>query len=316
MEQPLVSIVVITYNSARTVIETLDSAKNQTYKNIELIVSDDCSTDNTVEICRNWIAGNKDRFVRTELITVERNTGVPGNCNRGIRKCSSEWIKLIAGDDILLDNCVYDCITYVQKNKDVELLYTPYYQFSQEGSDIIRRKLFPNKKFNDEFNTKSPQFNTFLRYAPNIAPALFWKKNLIVRMGYFDERYTLFEDFPMIAKVLYEKNKIYFLGIPTVLYRINHQSITKTEKTDVFYKRKFMDQLFSYRKEVLYSYIKRTDFSFWINEFFYVSTYYLSIYILRNRKNVFTKFVRRIYILLNPFTMIKMIKFLVDRYKS
>ena len=53
---PLVSVVVITYNSAKFVIETLESVKSQTYKNIELIISDDCSTDDTVERCRLWLA--------------------------------------------------------------------------------------------------------------------------------------------------------------------------------------------------------------------------------------------------------------------
>ncbi len=52
---PLVSIIVITYNSSKYVLETLESAKAQTYQNIELIVSDDGSTDNTIEICKIWI---------------------------------------------------------------------------------------------------------------------------------------------------------------------------------------------------------------------------------------------------------------------
>ena len=73
MNQPLVSVTVITYNSSKTVLETLDSIKAQTYQNLELIVSDDCSTDDTVELCRNWIEQNKERFVRTELLTVEKN---------------------------------------------------------------------------------------------------------------------------------------------------------------------------------------------------------------------------------------------------
>ncbi len=55
-ENPLVSIIVCTYNSSKYVLETLESAKEQTYQNVELIVSDDCSTDNTVELCRKWIA--------------------------------------------------------------------------------------------------------------------------------------------------------------------------------------------------------------------------------------------------------------------
>ena len=52
---PLVSVVIITYNSEKTIIETLESIKNQTYKNIELIISDDFSKDNTVEICKQCI---------------------------------------------------------------------------------------------------------------------------------------------------------------------------------------------------------------------------------------------------------------------
>ena len=62
IKKPLVSIIVITYNSAKYVLETLESAKNQTYQNIELIISDDCSIDNTVDICTRWLNENKDEI--------------------------------------------------------------------------------------------------------------------------------------------------------------------------------------------------------------------------------------------------------------
>ena len=112
-ENPLVSIIVITYNSAKYVLETLESAKAQTYQNIELIVSDDCSIDNTVEICREWIEQNKNRFVRTELITIPENTGIPANCNRGVRAAQGEWVKLIAGDDMLDNDCILNYVNYI-----------------------------------------------------------------------------------------------------------------------------------------------------------------------------------------------------------
>ena len=77
--QPLVSVPVITYNSSKFVLETLESIKAQTYQNIELIISDDCSTDNTVELCQKWVEENKERFVRTQIITSDLNTGVSAN---------------------------------------------------------------------------------------------------------------------------------------------------------------------------------------------------------------------------------------------
>src|SRR5688572_26730058 len=99
--QPLVSVIVITYNSALYVLETLDSIKRQTYQQIELIISDDCSNDATVELCRKWLSVNGSRFVRTSLIEVESNTGIAQNCNRGVEASKGEWIKIIAGDDAL-----------------------------------------------------------------------------------------------------------------------------------------------------------------------------------------------------------------------
>ena len=90
MDNPLVSVVVITYNSSKYILECLDSIYNQTYQKIELIISDDCSKDNTVEICRDWLAVNDDRFLGTNLVLSEINTGVSANCNRGVHVSHGE----------------------------------------------------------------------------------------------------------------------------------------------------------------------------------------------------------------------------------
>ena len=91
---PLVSIIVVTYNSSKYILETLESAKDQTYKNIELIVTDDSSKDNTVELCKEWMQKNSARFVRTEVITVPQNSGIAANCNRGVNAAEGTCISL------------------------------------------------------------------------------------------------------------------------------------------------------------------------------------------------------------------------------
>ena len=97
----LVSVVVLTYNSSTTIIETLNSVKEQTYSNIELIITDDASSDTTIDICRQWLDLNGKYFFNFCLITVEFNTGLPANCNRALNASKGEWIKFIAGDDSL-----------------------------------------------------------------------------------------------------------------------------------------------------------------------------------------------------------------------
>lgn len=155
-EQPLVSIIVITYNSAKYVLETLESARAQTYQNIELIISDDGSQDNTVEMCKDWLSENNKCFVSTELLTVEKNTGVPANCNRGIKAAQGEWIKFIAGDDILLSTCVEDNVKYVP-GKDIKILLSSVKLFDTTGKEKINGEVWPLQNHRSFFDLNAEE---------------------------------------------------------------------------------------------------------------------------------------------------------------
>lgn len=112
-DNPLVSVVVITYKSANTILETLESFKQQTYKNIELIVSDDCSPDNTVEVVEEWIKNNSSYFVTVQLLKNSQNIGPSGNLNRGIKAATGEWIKSLAGDDTVTPDAIAKYVEYL-----------------------------------------------------------------------------------------------------------------------------------------------------------------------------------------------------------
>lgn len=220
MEQPLVSVPVITYNSSRTVLETLDSIKAQTYQNIELIVSDDCSTDNTVELCRHWIEQNKSRFVRTELLSVEKNTGVAGNCNRAGVACQGEWVKGIAGDDILMPNCVQDCMDYVAEHPDTIYLFGKQKAF---GASEERCKEIDAVFDYTFFDLTQEQQLHRLIFDGNCVPAttLFYNRVADQKVGIKnDERIPFLEDWPRWINLLRAGVKFHFIDKELVMYRV------------------------------------------------------------------------------------------------
>src|SRR5574344_605243 len=112
----LVSIIVITYNSSRFVLETLESAYRQTYQDIELIVSDDCSTDDTYDICQQWVNSHKERFCRVLCTRTSHNGGICWNYNHALKFAQGNWIKYIAGDDILNNNCIDRYVANIRPN--------------------------------------------------------------------------------------------------------------------------------------------------------------------------------------------------------
>lgn len=243
MENPLVSIIVITYNSSKYVLETLKSAYNQTYENIELIVSDDCSTDNTVEICMQWIDNNKGRFIRAKLITVEKNTGITPNFNRGLYVAKGEWVKFIAGDDILTNNCIEELIHFVKENPklNIKFLVHGLSPFSIESEFL---PIFPPDKMINK--TVRNQLLYLLKRGNCISGAAFFLelKTLLFFNG-FDENYKLLEDFPLLIKYTQNNYRIWLIKKPFVRYRIHGSNISFSNST------KYQGCFLKFRNEIL-----------------------------------------------------------------
>lgn len=224
-KNPLVSIIVITYNSAKFVLETLESAKAQTYQNIELIISDDCSSDNTIEICKEWLKDNKDRFVNTELITVEQNTGIPANCNRGVKASKGEWIKLIAGDDALIGDCIDKNLQYTNKNSFAKVVVSKVARYI-ETFEKENFSHFTSHKDSLFFSVNaSQQYDLLLRMNRVwTTPSTFISKE-IYQLVKYDERFRMLEDYPFWLNLTKSKIKIYYFDELTVNYRQSINSV-------------------------------------------------------------------------------------------
>lgn len=217
---PLVSVPVITYNSAKTVIETLESIKAQTYPNIELIISDDCSTDGTVEVCNSWLLQNKDRFKRVEIVTVTHNTGVAANYNRAEDACRGEWVKGIAGDDVFTPNCIQICIDYVNRHIETISLFGRQKTF---GTDEDYCKHIDDVFDYSFFNLSPDEQLHYLIYRANCVPTTTYFYNLkqVRKLGIrADERLSLLEDWPRWINLLRAGVKFHFIDEVLVMYRI------------------------------------------------------------------------------------------------
>ena len=100
LKLPLVTFVVTSYTYEKYILKTLESIKAQTYKNFEIIVVDDCSSDNSCEIIEDFISDNQD--LKITLIKNETNQGQLASMIRGLENAKGQFISFIDSDDILL----------------------------------------------------------------------------------------------------------------------------------------------------------------------------------------------------------------------
>lgn len=223
--QPAVSVYVVTYNSSKTVIETLESIKEQTYQDIGLIVSDDCSSDDTVKICMDWISRNEERFLFTKILTTPLNTGVSQNVNRAMDACTTEFSKGIAGDDKLLPDCVEKNINYMLAHPQSMVVFSKVNLFGK-SSDVRRYSSVFDYSF---FSLSAGEQNQRLREKGNCVPAAaaFFRMSRLREEGIrCDERIPMLEDLPLWYTITGKGIKLDFFDEITVGYRVGPGSLT------------------------------------------------------------------------------------------
>ena len=232
--QPLVSVNVLMYNSSKYILETLESIKAQTYQNIELIMSDDKSTDNTVQICEKWIAKNKDRFASYQILVPDHNTGQSGNYNRAFRAATGEWIKEIDGDDLLLPNCLTDLVEYVNVNQEAKYVFGKATYFG-----LKNKKQVPELPFDYSFFHKDidEQLDQLLFVKTWICSACsFYNRAYMFEIDFFyDERIPHIEDRPKWINLLRKKVHFFFLDKDIVSYRLFSGISTQKRPSVLFY---------------------------------------------------------------------------------
>jgi len=246
--QPLVSVIVVTYNSGKTVVETLESIKRQTYRNIELVVTDDYSKDNTCEVVEEWMTNNRQRFANTVKVFSMTNTGVCVNDNRGVKASSGKYIKLIAGDDCLKNKAIEKYVLFAEE-KNLSVCIADVELFS-ENQDVPVSKIETYKHYFEL--CKETREDKLKRIAYEYilpGPGLFFKRETFDYVGGFDERFPMSEEIPFAMRVLKAGYDIVALDEKLVLYRYSGKSLSQHHGKKLGNQRWFQDN-----RKIYYTY--------------------------------------------------------------
>jgi len=216
---PLVSVVAINYNFEKYALEALESVKQQRYDNIELIIIDDHSTDNSVALIRDWMTTYPGAC---RLIVNEKNLGVCATLNKAFAQATGRYIAAIATDDIWLPDKTSVQVQLLESApQDVCAVYSNAYLIREDGSPR-------DKNFMEIRNVKGfPQGEIFEHLlTDNFIPAMsvLLKMECFRTVGNFDEQ-LVYEDYDMWLR-LSKRYKFLFSDHMSVKYRVKDKSLS------------------------------------------------------------------------------------------
>lgn len=209
---PKISILMPCYNNAPYVAEAIESMLNQTFTDFELIVLDDCSSDNSEEVIKSF---TDKRIVYHRN---EQNTGLANNLNIGLQMARGKLIARMDGDDISLPERLQTQVDFLEAHPDIDLCSCGMEMFGKDNKVWLREP--------DPEDVKI----TMLFYSPILHASAMWHREAFDRHGliYRQEAFPA-EDYDLWARAV--ANGCRLANIPQVLYRyrIHGEQVTKTD---------------------------------------------------------------------------------------
>ncbi|MBR3803058.1 MAG: glycosyltransferase family 2 protein [Clostridia bacterium] len=138
--EPLVSVVIPVYNATKYLARTLDSALRQTHKNLEIILIDDCSKDDSLKMMYDYAA----RDSRIKVLESEKNQGVAAVRNRGIQEATGEYIALLDSDDVWVEDKIERQIKLLKEN-NAQIAYSSYSFIDENDQPIMHPFIVPEE---------------------------------------------------------------------------------------------------------------------------------------------------------------------------
>ncbi len=207
---PKVSIVLPTYNGAKYIRESIDSCLNQTYKNIELIIVDDASTDTTPRIIKDY---NDSRI---KYLRYDTNSGVSEVLNKGFFYASGQFLTWTSDDNYYTLNAIGCMVKVLESNKRIDFVYANFYKIDEKDNIIFERRVGSSRELSIE----------------NCIGACFlYRRKVYQEIGNYDPQALLAEDYDYWLRVR-EKFKLQKINKFLYYYRVHPDSLSSKYVTE------------------------------------------------------------------------------------
>lgn len=224
MKGKLVSICIPTYNSAKYIDLTLESLINQTYQNIEIIVGDNASTDNTKEKVEKY--QQKDN--RIIYYKNEKNLGYSGNCNKLISLSKGEYVAIYHSDDIYDKTIIEKEIKYLEKNSKLAGVFTLAKLIDKDNKKLsVKGKFIKSQSKNLNIIGLDEFIKNILKKGGNlfVCPTSMIRKNIYEEIGGYNTSLKYIEDQDMWLRILI-KYSMGILNEKLINYRIHKEQVS------------------------------------------------------------------------------------------
>ncbi len=236
----LVSIITVCFNSQKTIKETIDSVMNQSYENIEYIIIDGGSTDNTINIIRSYLNENKITIIS------EKDNGIYDAMNKGIKLASGDLIGIINSDDWYEKDAVKKVVRAYKTSTDKNTIITGDLVWCNDNGKIIKY----------DKASKNYKKDIFFRMCIN-HPSTFVSRSVYLKNGNYDTSFKIAADYDFIYRAILSNIKIIVINKLFSYMRIggissfhNRKNVIK-ERLRVLVKNKDISTL-----NIFYQYIK------------------------------------------------------------
>lgn len=225
-----VSIVLASYNRSHMVEKAVRSCLAQTYTNIELIVVDDCSKDNSAEVINSLC--KEDR--RIKFIQNKENLKLPSTLNIGFKHATGDFFTWTSDDNLFEADAIETMVNILNKEPKIGLVYTDYTTVNEDGSAIAR------------IYQEDPEYLP-IRYC--IGPCFLYRSEIAKKVGKYNENLALIEDYEFFLRIGLETK---ILHIPTshYYYRVHAGSLTQSRKEEIRKAKLLIKEKFSSLYEV------------------------------------------------------------------